>query len=107
MLFFEKNYPSSFFLIQTFKHLTKICVSNRMNIREFIQKHRIQIVFTLTGAIGGFLYWRFVGCTSGTCAIKSVWYWSTLWGAAVGYLAGDFIHDILAKRKNKGKEKES
>ncbi|MGE0021289.1 MAG: DUF6132 family protein [Draconibacterium sp.] len=78
-----------------------------MNIREFIQKHRIQIVFTIAGAIGGFLYWRFVGCTSGTCAIKSVWYWTTLWGSAVGYLAGDFIHDILEKRKNKGKDKES
>jgi hypothetical protein len=77
-----------------------------MDIRGIIQKNRFQIVSTLLGAIGGFLYWRFVGCTSGTCAIKSVWYWSTLWGAAFGYLVGDFVHDILHKLKMKRKEKE-
>jgi len=73
-----------------------------MNISETIQKYRIQIIFTIAGAIGGFLYWRFVGCTSGTCAIKSVWYWTTLWGAAMGFLGGDFIKDIIQKRKKKG-----
>jgi hypothetical protein len=78
-----------------------------MNISGFIQKYRLQIIFTILGAIGGFLYWRFVGCISGTCAIKSVWYWTTLWGSAVGYLAGDFIHDIIVKRNNKKEEKNS
>lgn len=68
---------------------------------ETIRKKRISLVFLVVGAIGGFLYWRFVGCTSGTCAIKSVWYWSTLWGAAVGYLVGDFITDIIEKRKKR------
>ncbi|WP_167611823.1 DUF6132 family protein [Maribellus sediminis] len=68
---------------------------------EALKKKRLQIIFLVLGAIGGFLYWRFVGCTSGTCAIKSVWYWSTLWGAAVGYLAGDFLNDLLLKVKKK------
>jgi len=77
-----------------------------MYIKKIIQKYPVQIGFTIVGAIGGFLYWRFVGCTSGTCAIKSVWYWTTLWGAAVGYLTGDFIFDIWEKRKIKRKEKE-
>jgi len=77
-----------------------------MDIKKIIQTKRIQIIFLLTGAVGGFLYWRFVGCTSGTCAIKSVWYWTTLWGAAVGYLVGDFINDFIEKRKiKKGEEK--
>ena len=77
-----------------------------MDIKKIIQTKRIQIIFLLTGAVGGFLYWRFVGCTSGTCAIKSVWYWTTLWGAAMGYLVGDTINDIIEKRKNKkGEEK--
>ncbi|HKI88027.1 MAG TPA: DUF6132 family protein [Draconibacterium sp.] len=70
-------------------------------MKEFIKNRRLQIVFIAAGALGGFLYWRFIGCTSGTCPIKSVWYWSTLWGAAVGYLAGDFIYDILKKRRMK------
>ena len=68
---------------------------------ETIRKKRISLIFLVLGGIGGFLYWRFVGCTSGTCAIKSVWYWSTLWGAAVGYLVGDFITDLLEKRKKR------
>lgn len=68
---------------------------------ETIKKKRLSLLFLVLGAIGGFLYWKFVGCTSGTCAIKSVWYWSTLWGAAVGYLVGDFINDLLLKRKEK------
>ena len=71
---------------------------------ETIRKKRIALSFLVLGAIGGFLYWRFVGCTSGTCAIKSVWYWSTLWGAAVGYLVGDFISDLLDKRKKRKAE---
>jgi len=73
-----------------------------MDMKGLFQTKRIQIIFLLVGAVGGFLYWRFIGCTSGTCAIKSVWYWTTLWGAAMGYLVGDFINDIIQKRKKKG-----
>jgi len=75
-----------------------------MDIKEIFQTKRIQIIFLLVGAVSGFLYWRFVGCTSGTCVIKSVWYWTTLWGAAVGYLVGDFVNDIIQKRKRKKEE---
>ncbi len=41
----------------------------------------------LVGAFGGFLYWNFVGCASGTCSITSVWYNSTAYGALMGGLA--------------------
>ncbi len=75
-----------------------------MDANKFLKSYQIQIIFCVGGAIGGFVYWRFVGCVSGTCAIKSVWYWSTLWGAAMGYLVGDFISDFIKKRKNKGGE---
>ena len=68
---------------------------------EFFRTKRLQLIFLIVGALGGFLYWKFVGCNNGTCAIKSVWYWSTLWGAAVGYLLGDFINDFLVRRKKK------
>lgn len=69
-----------------------------------IKQKQLALLFLVLGAIGGFLYWKFVGCTSGTCAIKSVWYWSTLWGAAVGYLLGDFISDILKKIRTRREE---
>ncbi len=78
-------------------------------IKITIKDKKIQIVFALAGALGGFLYWKYVGCESGTCPIKSVWYWSTLWGTVVGYLIGDFMVDIINKvnkRKSKGNERE-
>jgi hypothetical protein len=70
-------------------------------MKEFFLNKRIQILLSILGGVGGFLYWKFVGCTSGTCVIKSVWYWSTLWGTVVGYLAGDLINDFLNKRKRR------
>ncbi|MBW6536658.1 MAG: hypothetical protein K0B11_16745 [Mariniphaga sp.] len=73
-------------------------------MKEFLKGKSISLVFLAAGALGGFLYWNFVGCLSGTCPIQSVWYWSTLWGAAVGYLVGDFINDLVQKRKNKTEE---
>lgn len=72
-------------------------------MKEKIRNQKVQIIFTLAGAAGGFLYWKFIGCTSGTCPIQSVWYWSTIWGAAAGYLAGDLVDTVVKKRK-KGRE---
>jgi hypothetical protein len=73
-------------------------------VKKLMDKNKIlgiKITFTLVGAIGGFLYWKFVGCTNGTCAIKSVWYYSTLWGMAMGYMVGDLVKDFLIKREAK------
>lgn len=36
------------------------------------------------GALGGFLYWKYVGCAGGQCPITSSPWLSTLWGAALG-----------------------
>lgn len=57
------------------------------------------ILFIIAGGAGGFLYWRFVGCNTGTCPIKSVWYYSTLYGLVLGYLAGDLVSGFIIKRK--------
>ena len=37
------------------------------------------------GSIAGFLYYYFVGCSSGHCAIASSPYMSVLWGGLLGY----------------------
>lgn len=42
------------------------------------------ILYTLLGAIFGYSYYHFFGCTSG-CAIKSTWYISTIYGSIVGF----------------------
>ncbi|MGZ5242867.1 MAG: DUF6132 family protein [Bacteroidia bacterium] len=55
-------------------------------------KHFLKTPYMLTilgifvGALGGYLYWHFVGCSSGSCAISSVWYNSTGYGAMMGGL---------------------
>ncbi len=47
------------------------------------------IVGLLVGAIGGYLYYHFIGCNSGGCAITSNPYMTVLWGALLGYLLFD------------------
>lgn len=40
----------------------------------------------ILGALGGYLYWRFIGCSNGTCPLTSNKLNSTLYGAAIGFL---------------------
>jgi len=70
-------------------------------MKFFFRRHRLLIIFSIAGAIGGFMYWKFIGCLSGTCPIKSVWYLSTLWGTALGYLTGSLAKDLIMKYKKK------
>lgn len=53
----------------------------------------------LTGAVLGFLYWQFYGCTEG-CAITSKWYGSVFMGGIIGNLTGSMLTDILNKQRN-------
>jgi hypothetical protein len=47
---------------------------------------RKRILFSLIGASGGYAYYYFVGCASGTCPISSNPYISTLYGAGMGLI---------------------
>ncbi|MBS1537827.1 MAG: hypothetical protein JST20_08780 [Bacteroidetes bacterium] len=53
---------------------------------NFLLKHKFTIVGIIVGAVGGYLYYYFVGCASGTCAITSKPLNSTLYGAVMGGL---------------------
>ena len=68
-------------------------------MKEFIKNHLVTIIFSAAGALGGFLYWKYVGCLSGTCIIKSVWYLSTLYGMVFGGLIGNLVEDLVRKFK--------
>jgi hypothetical protein len=68
---------------------------------EYVKKYKLLIIFTILGMLGGFFYWKFVGCLSGSCPIKSVWYWSTLYGGLIGLLLGSIINDLIIKYRKK------
>jgi hypothetical protein len=54
---------------------------------------------TMLGASGAFLYYFLIGCATGTCAITSNPWLSTLWGAVMGFLVGDIISPRKIKEK--------
>lgn len=51
----------------------------------------LSVAGLLSGALGGYIYYLEIGCVSGTCAITSNPWMSTLWGAAFGYLVFDMF----------------
>jgi phage shock protein E len=53
---------------------------------NFIVKHKLTIIGIVVGAIGGYLYYHYIGCMSGTCPITSQPLNSTLYGAMMGGL---------------------
>ncbi len=53
---------------------------------SFIIKNKLSIVGVIIGAIGGYAYYHYIGCASGTCAITSKPINATLYGAVMGGL---------------------
>lgn len=52
----------------------------------FLKRHWLTLAGVTLGALGGYLYYYFVGCNSGTCLITSRPFNSTLYGALMGGL---------------------
>lgn len=53
-------------------------------MKKWFKKNIFYIAGAFTGAIAGFLYWKYIGCSSGTCAITSKPLNSILYGALMG-----------------------
>jgi hypothetical protein len=51
---------------------------------HLIKKYQLIIFGLILGGIGGFLYYQYIGCMSGTCSITSSPINSTAYGAAMG-----------------------
>jgi hypothetical protein len=62
----------------------------------YSKKHWLIGIGGIIGAIGGFLYWRFIGCSSGTCPITSSPIMSTIWGM----LLGSTLFNAFKKKSN-------
>jgi len=63
------------------------------------------IISAIIGGLGGFAYYYFVGCSSGTCPLTSRPFPAIAWGMVFGYLLGDLIKPIFI-RKKKGEEEQ-
>lgn len=53
---------------------------------SFIRKNSLTILGSFLGLIGGYAYYKFVGCSSGACAITSDPLKSSLYGMIMGGL---------------------
>ena len=53
-------------------------------MKKWIGYFRLYLIVALVGAVAGYLYWKYVGCVTGTCAITSKPLNSTLYFAFFG-----------------------
>ena len=60
-------------------------------------KHIKWLIAVLVGGVAGFVYWYFIGCNTGSCAITSSPMNSSLYGGLLGIL---FVN-AFARDKNK------
>jgi hypothetical protein len=68
-----------------------------IGIKNFLPKYKLTIIGVFVGALAGYLYYHFIGCNSGTCAITSKPLNSTLYGA----LMGGLVLNIFKKENKK------
>jgi hypothetical protein len=64
-------------------------------ITVLVKKNLLTIIGIAVGALGGYLYWKFIGCSSGACAITSKPLNSTLYGM----LMGGLLFSMFEKKK--------
>lgn len=66
---------------------------------KYIKNNINYILGGIIGAIAGYLYWRYIGCSTGTCPITASPINSSIYGIIIGILIGG-----LFKRKNNPKQ---
>jgi hypothetical protein len=66
-------------------------------MKKWIEQNKLYVIGAVVGALAGFLYWKYVGCLTGTCAITSNPLRSTVYFAFMGALVFGMF------KKDKGK----
>lgn len=60
-------------------------------MKKWILENKLYFIGAFLGAMAGFLYWKYVGCVTGTCAITSKPLNSTLYFAFLGAVLLSFF----------------
>jgi hypothetical protein len=79
---------------------SKKWVRRRSIMKNWIQKNRLYLIGGLLGALAGFLYWKYVGCVTGTCAITSNPIKSTIYFT----LTGALLFGLFKRERNLNQE---
>jgi hypothetical protein len=66
-------------------------------MKQFAKKNILIIIGVAIGTITGYLYWKFFGCSSGTCAITSKPLNSSMYGAVMGGLLFSMFQNNKSK----------
>lgn len=55
-------------------------------MKKWVLQNKLYVIGALAGAVAGFLYWKYIGCVTGSCAITSDPTRSTIYFAVMGAL---------------------
>ena len=58
----------------------------KTRLYSFLKDNALTILGIVFGMAGGYLYWMYIGCSSGSCPITSSPLNSSLWGGVMGGL---------------------
>jgi hypothetical protein len=98
----DKGLVAMQLLLRTYSiSFSQLC---KVNLKTMIKKYRTELIGISIGTLGGFAYWYFVGCESGTCAITSSPLNSSVYGAIMGALLAGIVVPEKKKEVNEQKK---
>jgi len=75
-------------------------------MKKWMEKNKFALIMLIPGSIGGYMYWYFIGCTTGTCPITSNPYGSILYGIILGFVLGNLIDERRQKKSKSSQPSE-
>lgn len=69
-------------------------------IKKFFKNNWLILIGVAIGMIAGYFYWKFIGCSSGSCVISSSPINTALWFGAIGGLFFSIFKKRNVNEKN-------